>query len=33
MKGMTMGKLREPLDDLNNCGLPAALEVMGERSF
>ncbi|MFM5917530.1 MAG: winged helix-turn-helix transcriptional regulator [Novosphingobium sp.] len=26
-----MGKLREPLDDTLNCGLPAALEVMGER--
>jgi DNA-binding HxlR family transcriptional regulator len=26
-----MGKLREPLDEINNCGLPAALEVMGER--
>lgn len=26
----TMG-LREPLDEINNCGLPAALEVMGER--
>lgn len=25
-----MGKLREPLDN-QNCGLPAALEVMGER--
>lgn len=25
-----MGKLREPLDH-HNCGLPAALEVMGER--
>ena len=25
-----MGKLHEPLDD-QNCGLPAALEVMGER--
>ena len=23
--------LREPLDEINNCGLPAALEVMGER--
>jgi DNA-binding HxlR family transcriptional regulator len=28
---MTMGNLREPLDEINNCGLPAALEVMGER--
>ncbi len=28
---MMMGKLREPLDESNNCGLPAALEVMGER--
>ena len=26
-----MGKLREPLNDMQNCGLPAALEVMGER--
>jgi DNA-binding HxlR family transcriptional regulator len=26
-----MGKLTEPLNDMNNCGLPAALEVMGER--
>jgi DNA-binding HxlR family transcriptional regulator len=26
-----MGKLREPLDNANECGLPAALEVMGER--
>ena len=26
-----MGKLREPLNDTHNCGLPAALEVMGER--
>ena len=26
-----MGKLREPLDECTNCGLPAALEVMGER--
>jgi DNA-binding HxlR family transcriptional regulator len=26
-----MGNLREPLDEINNCGLPAALEVMGER--
>ena len=26
-----MGKLTEPLNDANNCGLPAALEVMGER--
>lgn len=26
-----MGKLREPLDDVLNCGLPVALEVMGER--
>lgn len=26
-----MGKLTEPLNDLQNCGLPAALEVMGER--
>ncbi len=26
-----MGKLHEPLDDAQNCGLPAALEVMGER--
>ena len=26
-----MAKLREPLDDLASCGLPAALEVMGER--
>ena len=26
-----MDKLREPLRDLNACGLPEALEVMGER--
>ena len=26
-----MGKLREPLRDLTECGLPQALEVMGER--
>jgi DNA-binding HxlR family transcriptional regulator len=26
-----MGKLREPLRDLIECGLPQALEVMGER--
>ena len=26
-----MGSLREPLDELQSCGLPAALEVMGER--
>jgi DNA-binding HxlR family transcriptional regulator len=26
-----MGKLHEPLDDMQSCGLPAALEVMGER--
>lgn len=26
-----MEKLREPLNDVQNCGLPAALEVMGER--
>ena len=26
-----MGKLREPLKDLASCGLPSALEVMGER--
>ena len=26
-----MGTLREPLNDMQNCGLPAALEVMGER--
>ena len=26
-----MGKLREPLKDLALCGLPSALEVMGER--
>ena len=26
-----MGKLTEPLGDMQNCGLPAALEVMGER--
>lgn len=26
-----MGKLTEPLNDTANCGLPAALEVMGER--
>lgn len=26
-----MGELREPLRDLTDCGLPQALEVMGER--
>jgi DNA-binding HxlR family transcriptional regulator len=26
-----MGKLHEPLGDMQNCGLPSALEVMGER--
>lgn len=26
-----MGKLREPLNQLAGCGLPAALEAMGER--
>jgi DNA-binding HxlR family transcriptional regulator len=26
-----MGKLTEPLGAMDNCGLPAALEVMGER--
>lgn len=26
-----MGKLHEPLDEIQSCGLPAALEVMGER--
>ncbi|HSG34829.1 MAG TPA: helix-turn-helix domain-containing protein [Sphingomonadaceae bacterium] len=26
-----MGKLREPLDQVVECGLPQALEVMGER--
>jgi DNA-binding HxlR family transcriptional regulator len=26
-----MGKLREPLGDIAKCGLPAALEVVGER--
>jgi DNA-binding HxlR family transcriptional regulator len=26
-----MDKLREPLNELNACGLPEALEVMGER--
>jgi DNA-binding HxlR family transcriptional regulator len=26
-----MGKLREPLDDIQSCGLPVALEAMGER--
>lgn len=26
-----MGTLHEPLNDMQNCGLPAALEVMGER--
>ncbi len=26
-----MGKLREPLDEIQSCGLPMALEVMGER--
>jgi DNA-binding HxlR family transcriptional regulator len=28
---MQMGKLREPLGELTACGLPEALEVMGER--
>jgi DNA-binding HxlR family transcriptional regulator len=27
----TMGELREPLKELTACGLPEALEVMGER--
>src|SRR5512139_139213 len=26
-----MGKLRESLEDFQSCGLPSALEVMGER--
>jgi DNA-binding HxlR family transcriptional regulator len=26
-----MGTLHEPLNEMQNCGLPAALEVMGER--
>lgn len=26
-----MGKLREPLDNIGQCGLPVALEAMGER--
>ena len=26
-----MGKLREPLSEVDNCGLPAALEAIGER--
>ncbi|MEO5707057.1 MAG: helix-turn-helix domain-containing protein [Alteraurantiacibacter sp.] len=26
-----MGKLREPLKEIATCGLPSALEVMGER--
>ncbi|MDP3905897.1 helix-turn-helix domain-containing protein [Novosphingobium sp.] len=26
-----MGKLHEPLDEIQSCGLPCALEVMGER--
>jgi len=26
-----MGKIREPLKELSVCGLPAALDVMGER--
>ena len=26
-----MGKLREPLREMGSCGLPMALEVMGER--
>ena len=26
-----MGKLREPLSEIDNCGLPAALEAIGER--
>jgi DNA-binding HxlR family transcriptional regulator len=30
-EGNAMGKLREPLNDDQSCGLPAALEVMGER--
>ena len=28
---LLMGKLHEPLNEMQNCGLPAALEVMGER--
>jgi DNA-binding HxlR family transcriptional regulator len=30
-RGKIMEKLREPLRELNACGLPEALEVMGER--
>lgn len=26
-----MGNLREPLEEIQSCGLPSALEVMGER--
>ncbi len=26
-----MGELREPLEEIQSCGLPSALEVMGER--
>ena len=26
-----MGKLREPLNDIAACGLPSALEAMGEK--
>ena len=26
-----MGKLREPLEEIGQCGLPLALEAMGER--
>lgn len=28
---MVMGKFRKPLVDIQNCGLPIILKVMGER--
>lgn len=31
LRGFGMGELREPLKDLAECGLPTALEAMGER--
>lgn len=30
-EGMTMGKLCEPLDDIQNCSLQIILKLMGER--
>jgi DNA-binding HxlR family transcriptional regulator len=31
LEGRSMGELREPLQDIAECGLPTALEAMGER--